>query len=100
MSPQEEKYWTLGNVITGFVVLQAIGFLYTLSDHNKFCYIARAENVLIWPGIFAGAAYVAAVIFCYVAAQQWRAASTKNWVYAWTAVAQVAIVSSNSLGVI
>lgn len=100
MTAQEDKYWTLANVVTGFVVLQAIGFLYTLSDHNKFIYIAKAKDVLIWPGILASVAYIGAVIFCYVAAGQWRAPDRRNWVYFWTMIGQVLIVSSNSFGVV
>jgi len=94
-----ERYWNLGNAITGFVVLQSIGFLYTLSDHDKFCYIVKAEGFLTWAGWAACAMYVAGVVFCAIA-HRIVAKGTWEFVDGVAAFGQVLVIVANTGGII
>jgi hypothetical protein len=98
--PSAERYWQLGNVVTGFVVLQSITFLFALADEGKFCRIREAKDVLLLPGYLACLVYVLAVVFCYVAANEFRAKADRSWVYTATMVGQLVIVAANSIGII
>nr|WP_298687170.1 hypothetical protein [uncultured Dongia sp.] len=95
-----EKYWDLGNAVTGFTVLQAIAFLYALSDQDKFEQIKKAKDLLWLPLCIASSIYVAAVGFCYYAATQLNPAEAFVNVYWATMWGQVFVVATNTFGVV
>jgi hypothetical protein len=103
MSDPADSYWDLANVITGFVVVQAIAFLWALGDKAKFEKVKKASRLLWLVGSIAFVAYAAAVVFCYYAAAAIRAETPPqppHWIYLWTMRGQCIVIFLNTLGVI
>jgi hypothetical protein len=97
----EERYWQLGNAITGFTVLQAIAFLYALSDPAKVAPISDAvqRGVIALASIAACAFYVAGVWLCWYAASLFEPDPPFMRAYALLALAQTFLITFNTIGV-
>lgn len=106
MSPEQaadmaERYWELGNAITGFTVLQAIALLYALSDSSKVRPIGEAlsRGVVFAASIGAFLFYAGGIAICFYAASLFQPAPPFMEAYVLLALAQTVLIAFNTMGV-